>query len=154
MNEHEDVLSLAHHRFLCDLRVARPSKEELKLVFEITGRGAPPEQAQLALQLMLHPGAAIESGAGKRATVGPEKIEWSAGETGGRLSHRGCTLETSQEASLRWPYFPYSPYRNGPETKLDFAIGQLVVPLRWAADPNRFLQPRVVRVEVSIRVAS
>jgi hypothetical protein len=41
----------------------------------------------------------------------------------------GWTLKLPPAARLRWPVYPFNPYRNGPETELAHAVGTIAVKL-------------------------
>ncbi|PYV89472.1 MAG: hypothetical protein DMG05_13635, partial [Acidobacteria bacterium] len=75
MAEQQDRLSLAFSTFFSDLYVPAPSESDLKLRFAITGKGTPPEQAQLTLQLCLKVGEELETAAGRKIMLGQERIE-------------------------------------------------------------------------------
>ena len=63
--------------------------------------------------------------------------------------HHGWTLEVDREARLVWPYFPFNPYRNGPETGLEHAVAVLSIPIRpEKAPPGKRLQTDRVRLTV------
>lgn len=130
MNDKQDRLSLAYNTFFSDMYVPTPSKNELQLRFVLTGRGEPAEQATLSLQLCLVAGETLETASGKRIVLGTERIELSGAEIGGTIRHRGWTLKVDPNARLVWPVYPYNPYSNAVETKLEHAVGALSVPLR------------------------
>jgi hypothetical protein len=98
----------------------------------ITPRGRA-EQAEFHLQLCLTPGEALETGAGRKITVGAEPLELSAEEMGGWIRHHGWTLRVDAPARLKWPVYPFNPYANGPEKGLAHAVGLFTVPLRQGA---------------------
>jgi hypothetical protein len=129
MNEREDRLSLSYQTFFSDLYVPAPSQRELRLRFVLTGRGTPAEETKLNVQLCLKAGEILETGAGKRIVLGTERVELSPEDLRGEIRHHGWTLKVDPTARLVWPMYPFNPYMNKPETKLDHAVGLLSVPL-------------------------
>lgn len=73
-------------------------------------------------------------------------------DLGGSIRHAGWTLEFDSGARLRWPVYPYNPYRNGPETRLDLAVAALSFPLELRADPKRYVRPRERTIRVKLTV--
>ena len=130
MNEREDRLSLSYQTFFSDLYVPAPSEKELRLRFVLTGRGTPAEETKLNVQLCLKAGEILETGAGKRIVLGTERVELSPEDLRGEIRHHGWTLKVDPTARLVWPMYPFNPYMNKPETKLDHAVGLLSVPLQ------------------------
>ncbi len=130
MNEREDRLSLSYQTFFSDLYVPAPSEKELRLRFVLTGRGTPAEETKLNVQLCLKAGEILETGAGKRIVLGAERVELSPEDLHGEIRHHGWTLKVDPTARLVWPMYPFNPYMNKPETKLDHAVGLLSVPLQ------------------------
>jgi hypothetical protein len=137
MSEGGDRLALAYHRFFSELAVTITPAAALQLRFTLTGRGTPPEEARLTLQLCLRSGEELETGAGRRCLLGAERIELGPEELGGWIAHRGWRLRLDPTARLAWPVYPYNPYRNAPETGLEHAVAALSVPLRFSAQPGR-----------------
>ena len=109
MGEGRDRLSLAYNSFFSDL-FAESAEREVKLRFVISGKGHPPEEAFLDLQLVLHPGEVLETGAGKRITLGSERVELGPEQIGGWLGHHGWRLRVDPGARLTWPVEPFNPY--------------------------------------------
>jgi len=130
MEEREDRLSLSYQTFFSDLYVPAPSEKELRLRFVLTGRGTPAEETKLNVQLCLKAGEILETGAGKRIVLGTERVELSPEDLRGEIRHHGWTLKVDPTARLVWPMYPFNPYMNKPETKLDHAVGLLSVPLQ------------------------
>jgi hypothetical protein len=130
MNDREDRLSLSYQTFFSDLYVPGPSEKELRLRFVLTGRGTPAEETKLNVQLCLKAGEILETGAGKRIVLGTERVELSPEDLRGEIRHHGWTLKVDPTARLVWPMYPFNPYMNKPETKLDHAVGLLSVPLQ------------------------
>lgn len=141
MSEQQDRLSLAYNTFFSDLYVPTPSDSKLSLRFAITGRGRPAEDSRLTLQLCLKAGEVLETGAGKKITLGAERIELGPAELGGLIRHHGWTLTIDPTARLIWPVYPHNPYANAPETNLERAVGALSAPLRLKYQPGHFVRP-------------
>ncbi len=150
MADSGDRLSLAYNTFWADLLVPPPSERTAAFRFVINGKGTPPEDPQLTLQLCLKPGEALETAAGRRAVVGPERIEWSAADLGGSISHHGWRMSVDPAARLVWPVYPFNPYGDGPETSLEFAVARLVVPLRLKSQPGHYVRPNEQEISFSI----
>jgi hypothetical protein len=128
MLEDQDRLSLAYNTIFTDLEVSAPSGDSLPFRFVVTRKGWF-EEAQLTLQLRLKEGEVLETAAGRRTTLGSERIELAPQDIGGWLRHHGWTLKTDSATRLTWPVYPYNPYANGPETSLENAVATLSVPL-------------------------
>ena len=124
-----DRLSLAYHTFWANLDVPEPREDRAAFRVSITGKGRPPEEAALTLQLVLKAGDDLETAAGKWR-LNTERIELTPQQIGGWLRHRGWTLRLDSLARLTWPVYPFNPYANAPETSIEFAVGALTVPLR------------------------
>jgi hypothetical protein len=139
MGDASDRLSLAYNSFFCDLFVPAPSETEQNLRFAITGKGDPPDDARLTLQLCLKPGEVLETAAGRTISLSADRIELPAEAIGGWIRHHGWMLKTDAAAQLTWPVYPFNPYANGPEKSLDHAVGALSVPLQLK--PGRFIRP-------------
>ncbi|MFN0084632.1 MAG: hypothetical protein ACKVX9_04525 [Blastocatellia bacterium] len=140
MSDARDRLSLAYNTFFSDLFVPSPSENELTLRFVITGRGRPADDPRLTLQLCLHAGETLETGAGRKLTLGSERIELQPAEIGGWISHHGWKLKVDPAARLLWPVYPHNPYANAAETEIKYAVGALSVPLRLKSQPNRYIR--------------
>ncbi len=130
MSDSNDRLSLAYNTFFSDLYVNPPSDSQLSFRFVITGRGDPAPEQDLNLQLCLKSGALLETGAGKRVILGPERMQLSPSEIGGWVRHQGWKLNVDSAAQIVWPVYPHNPYANGPERMPEHAVGRLTVPLR------------------------
>jgi hypothetical protein len=152
MGNAEDRLSLAYNSFFCDLFVPTPSEAEQRFRFAITGKGDPPDDARLTLQLCLRAGEVLETAAGKTINLGADRIELAADEIGGWIRHHGWTLKTDAPAQLVWPVYPFSPYADGPEKGLDHAVGALSVPLRLK--PGRYIRPGEQEISFTLTVPS
>ncbi len=149
MSAARDRLWLSFNTFFARIEVPRAGEKELELLFAISGRGAPPEEARLSLQLRLVPGEELEWGAGGRTRLDGTVINRNFQ---GPLRHHGWTLEADREATLTWPVFPYNPYRNGPETALERAVGVISFPLRLPAERERFVRPDQQVLSLRLRV--
>jgi hypothetical protein len=108
--------------------------------FAITGKGTPPAEARLTLQLCLKSGEALESAAGKKVVLDRDRVELTAGELGGWIRHHGWTLKTDPAACLIWPVYPHNPYADAPEKGLEHAVGALSVPLNLKSQPGRYIR--------------
>jgi hypothetical protein len=129
MDKDADRLSLAYNTFFVDLYVPTPTDKSVTLRFEITGKGSPPDEADLNLQLVLKSGQTLETGAGKNILLGSDPIELGPEDIWGWIRYGGWTLKVDPEARLAWPIYPYNPYANAPEKTLEHAVGRLTVPL-------------------------
>jgi hypothetical protein len=149
MSDTQDRLSLAFNTFFSDLYIPSPRERELALRFVIAGRGRPPEDPRLTLQLCLKAGEPLETGAGRKLTVGTEKIELGPAELGGWIRHHGCTLKVDPSARLVWPVFPHNPYGGARETRLDHAVGALSVPLALKAG-RKYVRPHEQEINFTL----
>jgi hypothetical protein len=152
MAEQQDRLSLAFNTFFSDLYVPAPSESDLKLRFAITGKGTPPEQAQLTLQLCLKGGEELETAAGRKIVLGQERIELQQGDLGEWIRHHGWTLKLDPSARLAWPVYPHNPYADAPETSLEYAVGALSVPLALKQVPGRHVRPNEQEISFTLTV--
>ena len=150
MSDARDRLSLAFNTFFSELYVERPSESELKFRFMINGKGTPPEEAFATLQLALKPGEILETAAGKKITLGSERVDLASESIGGWIRHHGWTLHVDSSARLVWPVYPYNPYANAPETTLDHAVGALSVPLRLKSTPGHYVRPNEQEISFSL----
>jgi len=150
--ESGDTLAVAHNSFSAEIFVPPPAANAAGVEFRINGRGSVPRDAYLGLQLRFKPGTTVTTAAGKTVVVSSEPIQFNDQDLGGELHHGAWTLKIDRDATLQWPIFPYNPYRNGPETKLENAIALLRVPLNLKADPDRWLQvnEQIIRISISI----
>lgn len=131
MTPEGDRLSLAYERFFGDLEIPEPSANEVKLTFNITGKYDPPEEARLALQICLHPGEELVTGAGRRFVIGADPLDLDAAALGGEIRHHGWKLRLDPGTRFVWPVYPYNPYRDAVETTLDHAVATVTVPLKF-----------------------
>ena len=147
MDEARDRLSLAYHTFFSDLVVPTPEADRLSFAFSIAGKGRPPNEAWLALQLCLKAGEALETGKGKWV-LGTEKLD--VPDLGGTVRHHGWTLRVDPTARLSWPVYPFNPYANAPETEVTYAVGALSVPLRLKG--GKGLRPNEQEIAFTLEV--
>ena len=128
MSDDVDQLALAYNSFFVVLEVppAAGKRQEFRFVTTSTGRMA---EVDLNLQLVLKPGAALETAAGRKALLDGRVIQWRAEDVGGWIRHRGWIMKLPPGARLTWPVYPFNPYRNGPETDLTHAVGTISVKL-------------------------
>lgn len=136
-----DRLWLAYNRFFAEILAPPPTDRQTRLSVTITGRGPAPDEARMALQLVLVPGLEITTAGGLRATVSDVPISWDAEQLGGAIMHNGWTLRLPPGASLRWPVRPYNPYRGGPDARLARAVGALSVDLHLQPSPGNYVRP-------------
>jgi len=140
MDGARDRLSVAFNTFFSDLYVGKPSERELPFEFIISGKGTPPDEAWLTLQLVLRPGEALKTAttsiklSADPVSLGPEQI-------GDVIRHHGWTLKVAREARLVWPVYPYNPYANAPETTFDHAVGALSFPLHLKSRSGHYVRP-------------
>ena len=151
MSDERDRLSLAYNTFFADLFMPMPSDRELTFHWEIVGKGTPPKEARLTVQLCLKSGEELETGGGKKVIVGAEKIEMGPHELGGWIRHHGWTLKVDPSATLVWPVYPYNPYAAAPEKDLKYAVGALSVPLRLKPERGHYIRPHEQTVEFTLR---
>jgi hypothetical protein len=152
MNDGKDRLSLSFNSFFSDLYVSEPSEKELTFRFSITGRGTPPEEAKLTLQLCLKAGEMLETASGKKVLLNKERIELRPAEIGEWIRHHGWTIKVDPSAQLVWPVYPHNPYADGPETSLEYAVGALSVPLILKSQPGRYVRPGEQEIPFTVTV--
>jgi len=152
MNDTQDRLSLAFNTFFSDLFVPVPNENEVRLQFMISGRGTPSEAARLTLQLCLKESEILETAAGKKITLGPQRLELSGSELGEWIRHHGWTLRVPQSARLIWPVYPHNPYSDAPETRLEYAVGALSVPLKLTARKDHYVRPNELEIPFTVTV--
>jgi hypothetical protein len=131
MGDERDRLGLAYNSFFTELEVRHPDSNKVAIHFDIVERGRL-EEAQLTLQLRLKTGELLETSKSK-VILSENRIELGPKEIDGRIHHRGWSLRVPADARLVWPVYPFNPYANDPETKLDYAVGTLTVPLHLKA---------------------
>jgi len=129
MGDKQDRLSLAYNTFFADLFVPPPTPDELALHFRIGARGVPADNSRLTLQLVLKAGELLETGAGKKITLGADRIELGPAELDGSIRHHGWSMKVDPAARLVWPVYPFNPYGNSSETSLAWAVGAVSVDL-------------------------
>ena len=147
-----DRLSIAFNTFWADLFVSKPNGEELDFRYVINGKGTPAEEIGLNMQLVLHAGETLETGAGGSYSLSESAIDLGPAELGGWIRHHGWTLQLDPEARLTWPVRPYNPYANAPEHDLVHAVGRLSVPLELHREKGRYVRPNEREIAFKIRV--
>jgi hypothetical protein len=152
MGQREDRLSLAYNTFYSDLYVPAPSENELALRFKIVERSGPTENGRLTLQLILRAGEVLETGAGKKITLGAEHIELAPADLGGSIRHHGWTMRVDPTARLVWPVYPFNPYGNAPETSVQWAVGGLSVDLHPVKPADPAIRHRAQDIDFVISV--
>ncbi len=150
LNDARDRLSLAYNTFFSDLYVEPLSPRELKLRFVITGKGTPPDEAFVTLQLVLKAGEVLQT-AKEKITLTADPINLGPEEIGGAITHHGWTLSVDPSARLIWPVYPFNPYANRPETTLDHAVGALSVPLRLQSRTGHYVRPDEQEIIFTLR---
>ena len=152
MSTQRDRLSLAYNTFFSDLYVLAPSDNQITFRFVITGKGAPADEAHLTLQLCLKAGETLETAAGRKLTLGPERIELGPDALGGWIRHHGWTLKVDPAARLTWPIYPFDPYADAPEKAPGHAVGVLSVPLRLGAESRHGVRPGDQEISFTLMV--
>jgi hypothetical protein len=152
MNEKGDRLSVAYHTFFSDLEIPEPTAREVSLHFLITGKYSPPDEALLTLQLCLKAGEVLETGTGKKITLGADRVDLDAADLGGSIRHHGWTLKTDSAARLVWPVYPFNPYANGPETSVHNAVATLSVPVVLKVSPRKAIQKHEQEISFTLSV--
>ncbi len=152
MNSTQDRLSLAYNTFFSDLYVPAPVGNELRLRFLISGRGTPSEAALLTLQLCLKEGEILETAAGKAVALGADRIDLPPSELGAWIRHHGWTLKVADGARLVWPVYPHNPYADAPESRLEYAVGALSVPLVLKAQKGHYVRPNELEIPFTLTV--
>ena len=136
MSDESDRLGMAHRRFFAVLNVAPPQPKRLDFSFEIVEQGhGRMKDVTLNLQLVLKSGDILET-AHAKIVLGSDHVELEPDEIGGWIRHRGWTLHVDPTARLTWPVFGFNPYRNAPETELQYAVGLLSVPIKLQPPPH------------------
>jgi hypothetical protein len=138
MGGNPDRLALAYNSFFVVLEVPKPSEKHLEFLFSTTYKLWDAE-TRMNLQLVLKSGEVLETGTGRKITLGKEKIELSDEELGGLIRHNGWTLHLPSGMRFSWPIYPFNPYRDSPETELVHAIGTLSIPLQAKNQEFRFI---------------
>jgi hypothetical protein len=151
MSDAQDRLSLGFNTFWTDLLVPAPSDNEMSFRFVINGRGRPAKDLRINLQLALTPGETLETGTGRKITLGSEAIELSPDDLGGSIRHHGWTMQLDPAASLTWPFYPQNPYTDSPEMNLQYAVGRLTIPLFLKSRPGHYVRPNEKQVEIKIQ---
>lgn len=146
-----DRLSLAYNTFFADLFVSEPTEEELAFRFVTTGRDEPADEARLTLQLCLKAGRTLEMGSGQSVLIGADRLQLDGAMLGGRIAHCGWQIDIDPAARLVWPVFPHNPYRDEPETSLEYAVAALSVPLRQTRSSDQLIRPGEQEIRFVLR---
>lgn len=151
MAEAGDRLSLSYNTFFVDLYSSVTGSNDVALRFVISGKGKPPEEARLNLQLVLKAGETLETGTGQKFTLSQDRIELSPEVLGGSVHVEGWTLKADPAARLVWPVYPYNPYANAPETTLVHAVGVLSVPLVLKEEHGHYIRPHEQEISLTLK---
>ena len=103
------------------------------------------------MQLALIPGETLETGTGRKITLGAEPLELTPDDLGGSIRHHGWTMSLDPAARLTWPFYPHNPYSDSPETDLKYAVGRLTIPLFLKSQPGHYIRPNEKQVVIKIR---
>jgi hypothetical protein len=141
MSDAGDRLSVAFNSFFSDLWVAPVTDRGVNFRFEITRKGRPPEEAFLTLQLVLHPGEALQT-ANRKIVLSSEPVHLEPGDIGGILRHHGWKMQVDSDAQLVWPVYPYNPYQAAPETTLEHPVAALLVALKRDPKGSGSVRPK------------
>jgi hypothetical protein len=150
MADSGDRLSLAYNTFFVDVYPSVTQNNSLTLRFVISGKGKPPDEARLNLQLCLKAGEALETGTGRKFTLSADRIDVSPEVLGGSVHLQGWTLNADPAARLSWPVYPYNPYADAPESTLEHAVGVLSVPIVLKNDNGRFIRPHEQEISLTL----
>lgn len=123
-----DKLSLAYNVFFANILFPRATDHQLDVEVHHFYKWGEAETA-MNIQLMLKSGAELETASGNRYRLGREPLQLDSEAIGGVLRHNGWTIKVPAGSVLRWPVFPFNPYKDGPETELSKAVGRLTIPL-------------------------
>jgi hypothetical protein len=137
MNGNPDSLALGYNTFFAVLEIPKPSEKQLKFRISTVYKWGDAVSG-MTLQLVLKTGQTLETGTGRKITLGREKIELGDKELGGLIRHNGWTLQLPPGMRFTWPVYPYNPYKNKPETELTLAIGTISIPLKPEDQEFRF----------------
>ncbi len=147
-SDERDRLGLAYNTFFAELEIPAPTEKRLEVRIALAPVGRMVKgrlvlydevESRLTLQMVLKAGQTLETGGGRKAVLGETKIDWGPDELGGLIRHNGWTLKLPPQARLAWPVYPYNPYADGPETRLEHAVGALSLPLSAGEREIRFL---------------
>jgi hypothetical protein len=152
MADSGDRLSFAYNAFFVDLYSSVTHSNAVVLRFVISGKGKPPEESRLNLQVCLRAGETVETGTGHRFTLSADRIEVPPEVLGGSVHLQGWTLNADPTARLVWPVYPYNPYADAPESTLEHAVGVLSVPVVLKSDNKRFIRPHEQEISFTLEV--
>jgi hypothetical protein len=128
MEDGIDKLSLSYNTFFAQIEVPVTSEQHLDFRILTTYKWGN-AKSQLNLQLVIRPGQILETGSGRKIIPGREQVNLDSNDLGGKISHNGWILHLPDGAQFTWPVYPFNPYRDGPETSLNHAVGIITVPL-------------------------
>ena len=94
----------------------------------------------------------METGAGKKITLGADRIELGPADLGGSIRHHGWTMRIDPTARLVWPVYPFNPYGNASETSLEWAVGALSVDLHPSKPADPAIRHRAQEIDFVISV--
>ena len=93
----------------CRVRVQPICSRTLEYRIEATPSSHMPVIAHLTL--IPHLKETLETGGGKKVTLGESPLDFTSDQVGGKLTHAGYTLHLPENATLHWPALPHNPYR-------------------------------------------
>jgi len=109
IREPQAGLDLTYGPAVCRIRVRPGNDRMLEYMVEATSTTDLPVAAHLTL--LPHLNEPLETGGGKRVTLGEEAVDWSADEVAGTVTHAGYRLHVPKSATVHWPALPHNPYR-------------------------------------------
>ncbi len=122
----DDVVTLTYADRPCSVKASVVDQDRI----EVRLHGAPAGGARGQLLFKLHPGEALQTGAGGEFVLGSERLALSAERAGGWVSHHGWRLHMPSESTFTWPVLPFNPYAKDGAAPLDEGVAVLSVPLR------------------------
>jgi hypothetical protein len=137
MDDSTDRLSLSYNTFFAVVEVPAPSDNRIDFHILTTYKWGD-ARSMLNIQLVIKPGQLLETGTGKSIMTGKDPIELNKDDLGEAIMHNGWILHLPPGAIFNWPVYPFNPYRDGPETSLEHAIGVVSVPLKQEDQVFRF----------------
>jgi hypothetical protein len=61
-------------------------------------------------------------------------------------------MKVPPSARLIWPVYPHNPYADAPETRLEYAVGALSVPLELKAQRGHYVRPNELEIPFTVSV--
>lgn len=126
-------LDLTYGPETCRIRVGIRDDRTLEYTLEATTTSGKPVLAHLTLLPRMQ--AEFESGAGRKARLTEEPLEWTPEELCGMLTYAGCRLTLPKTASLHWPALPHNPYRK--DGRAEPSEGRIVLRIPFDSDHPR-----------------